>query len=121
MNECEHHQPIVEGGNNPCGCCPPILTQVPMTKVIAVGFGAAQVYRDDEFFADGETGIMRRNGIVEHFEPWLLTFGDIEEIAAAEEGEHDWRIMLHGPLHGETYQRQGVGVWLCIERNEGFA
>lgn len=113
-------QPIIEGGNNPCSCCPPIPTQAPLDKVIAVGFGAAQVYRDDEFFADGETGIMRRNGIVERFEPWTLTFGDIEEIARLDPG-HDWQIVLHGPMHGETYQRQGEGVWLCIERNQGFA
>lgn len=115
------HQLIVEGGGNPCSCCPPIQTQATMDKVIAVGFGAAQVWRDDEFFADGETGVMFRNGIKEEFEPWSLTFGDIEVIAADEEGDHDWRIVLHGPLHGETYQRQGAGVWLCIERNKGFA
>lgn len=120
MTQCKNLPPV-EGGPNPCACCPPIKTQVSLEKVIAVGFGSAQVYRDDEFFADGEHGIMIRNGIREDFEPWTLTFGDVEEIAASEEGEHDWQVVLHGPLHGETYQRQGVGVWICVERNEGFA
>lgn len=117
MNE---HLPPIEGGNNPCACCPPIPTQAPLDKVVAVGFGAAQVYCDDQFVADGETGIMFRNGVKERFEPWSLTFGDVEEMAILKP-DSDWRITLNGPLHGETYQRQGPGQWVCIDRNEGFA
>lgn len=113
------HEMPIEGGPNPCNRCPPIPTQAPLSKVVAVGFGAAQVFRDDEFVADGETGIIFRHGIKERIEPWTLTFEDVEEMAVADPG--DWRIVLHGPLHGETYQRQGPGQWVCIERNEGFA
>jgi hypothetical protein len=29
--------------------------------------------------------------------------------------------VLDGPLHGETYQRQGKNHWVLVERNLGFA
>lgn len=116
---------IIEGGANPCGCCPTIPTQAPMDKIIAVGFGTAQAWRDDELVADGEGcgnkgPYFIRDGQPEHIEDYI-TFGDIEEIAALDPDDHNWTIVLHGPMHGETYQRQGLGVWLCIERNQGFA
>lgn len=105
---CEHQQ-IIEGGATPCPHCPPIPTQASMEKLIAVGFGCAQVQCDGRVVMDGE----RWQG------DWLR-FSDAEAKAAADP-DHDWRVVLHGPLHGETYQRQGAGVWVCIERNEGFA
>lgn len=104
------HEHPVEGGENPCPHCPPILTQAPMEKLIAVGFGRAAITRDGEQILDGE-----RPPNDEY-----LTFADAETMAALEP-DHDWRVILHGPLHGETYQRQGVEQWVCIERNEGFA
>ncbi len=106
------HLPPVEGEPNPCFNCPSIPTQAPMTKIIAVGFGCAQLNRDGECVLDGEEAIRNDE------EP--PTFADAEVLAAASP-EHDWQVVLHGPLHGETYQRQGPGVWICIERNEGFA
>lgn len=33
----------------------------------------------------------------------------------------DWRVILEGPLHGETYQRQGEGRWVLVVKNQGFA
>ena len=33
----------------------------------------------------------------------------------------DWRIVLHGPLSGRTYQRHGPGRWMLVEKSEGFA
>jgi hypothetical protein len=88
--------------------------------VIAVGFGCAQATRDGECVADGEVAFIVRNGIPERMPEWSLTFQDIEDLAMLDP-DHDWRIELNGPLHGETYQRQGPGVWVCIETNEGFA
>jgi hypothetical protein len=83
-----------------------------MDKSIAVGFGSAQAYNEAGFFYDGENDLQSGN------EP--KTVGDIEAIAKADP-DHDWRISFHGPLHGETYQRQGEGKWIMIESNEGFA
>lgn len=50
----------------------------------------------------------------------LMTVAQLEEMALLEP-EHDWRIIKHGPLHGETFQRQGEGRWVCVESNDGFA
>lgn len=33
----------------------------------------------------------------------------------------DWRVVFHGPLHGETYQRHMENTWVMIESNMGFA
>ncbi len=82
-----------------------------MEKVIAVGFGAAFVSKDGEQVLDGERGADR--------DEWV-TFADAERLAVADP-DHDWRVVLEGPLHGETYQRQGPGEWNCIKRNDGFA
>jgi hypothetical protein len=43
------------------------------------------------------------------------------EARARKAPRHDWRIVLDGPLHGETYQRQGKNRWVLVEKNEGFA
>ena len=113
------HEHPVEGGPNPCFNCPPIPTQATMDKLVCVGFGCAEATKDGELVADGERGIIIRNGIEEETEDYIR-FADIEAMAAIEP-DHDWRIKLHGPMHGETYQRQGPEQWVCIERNEGFA
>jgi len=105
-----HECQIIEGGANPCPHCPPIPTQATMEKLIAVGFGCAILTRDGETILDGEDPPNDE----------FITFQDAEDLAMADP-DHDWQVVLHGPLHGETYQRQGAGVWLCIERNEGFA
>ena len=43
------------------------------------------------------------------------------EVIAAKDPEHDWRIVLYGPLRGSTYQRHAVRHWVLVEKNEGFA
>ena len=83
-----------------------------MKEVIAVGFGDARVTKDGETFYDGEQDWWNRND--------AKTVGDIEKIASGDPN-HDWRIVMHGPLHGETYQRQGEKNWVCVETNRGFA
>lgn len=73
---------------------------------IAVGLGDSFLQRDGETIIDCE----------------MLdsTLGDCEKIAAVQP-DHDWRIVRYGPLHGETFQRHGQELWVCIESNEGFA
>ena len=79
-----------------------------MHMMIAVGFGFAGAFKDDECVYDEQSAD-------EH-----LTVADIETMAK-DDPEHDWQIRKHGPLHGETFQRQGDGRWVCIESNQGFA
>jgi hypothetical protein len=82
-----------------------------MDMVIAVGFGIAQAFRDsDLIYSEDPQG---------EFED-AMTVAQLEKLAAAEP-EHDWRIVKHGPLHGETFQRQGPALWVCVESNQGFA
>lgn len=140
--------PPLDGRANPCLCCPPILAVAPMERVIAVGFGDAHVSRDGEevyrepSMLDGTNpcgrcvgmgymdraykvicGVCGGTGHVEDpnaDEPTYWTVQDAENAALADP-EHDWRITLFSPLHGETYQRQGDGQWMLVEKNEGFA
>lgn len=101
--------PGLDGRPNPCACCPPIRAKASLEKVIAVGFGSAYVTKDgDEVWA--ESG--------DFDECWR--FSDAEA-AALKDPDHDWRVTMFGPLHGEVYQRQGIGEWILVESNQGFA
>lgn len=95
-----------------CLCCPVPSVHAEMDKMIAVGFGGAQCTRDGDLFYDGESDYTK-NGE-------SLTVQAMET-AALEDPDHDWRIEFYGPLHGETYQRQGEGKWVMVESNMGFA
>lgn len=104
------HLPPLPGKPNPCLSCPPIVPKLSMRRRIAVGFGTASVERD------GET-VWEESGH-EYADCWTVQRA---ENRAAKQPLHDWRIILHGPMHGETYQRQGKGLWVLVERNQGFA
>jgi len=111
MNETTEHLPALEGRNNPCLNCPPIEPTLDMDRTIAVGFGAAFVAKDHEtvFVETPDT---------EFEDCWTVAMA---EAAAAADPDHDWRIVMDGPMHGETYQRQGEGRWVLVEANGGFA
>jgi hypothetical protein len=83
-----------------CGTCStvPVSRVADMDMSICVGFGSAIVTNDGQLFYDGEADL--RNDT----EP--KTLAEIETTAKQFPGS-DWRVSLHGPLHGETYQRQG--------------
>ena len=83
-----------------------------MGKIICTGFGDARVTKDGKPVYDGEQDWRDGN------DPKRV--GDIERIAV-DDPDHDWRIVMNGPLHGGTYQRQGEKNWVCVESNRGFA
>ena len=91
-----------------CLVCSTAARVAPLNMMIAVGFGAAFASKDGEVVYQEQQGI-----------PPLLV-ADIERMAV-DDPDHDWRIEKHGALHGETFQRQGPGNWVCIESNPGFA
>lgn len=103
--------PPVQKANQGCACCPVPAIHASMDKVICAGFGSAQAYNDAGFFYDG--------GDLDNWDN-AKTIGDIESIAKLDP-DHDWQVTFVGPLHGETYQRHGDGLWVMIETNEGFA
>lgn len=94
------------------GClnCPPRKAVFGRRDRIAVGFGMAALLRD------GEPVWMEEPGMA--FEQCLT--GRNAERRARRDPDHDWRIVLHGPLKGSTYQRQD-GQWVLVEQNSGFA
>lgn len=94
---------------NPCGCCPPLPGIRCLSSWIHPGFGSVHLWREDD---RGWRG--------------CPTFGedstlqDAEDVAAGEP-DHDWRLEINAALYDLTYQRQGEGRWVLVERGMGFA
>ena len=105
-------EPAIKGTYGGCLNCGPRPSFFPAEGIIAVGFGYAALLRDGEPVwtepntDDGEDEYMT---------------GAQAETMASEDPDHDWRIVLDGPLSGRTYQRHGANEWALIEQNQGFA
>lgn len=102
--------PAVEGSVacNICGCG--ARSDLPMDRVIGVGFGSAGYSKDGE-------PLWSENG--EEFEE-LPIVQQVEDMAKADP-DHDWRIFFFAPLYEAEYQRQGEGVWVLVRKGMGFA
>ena len=96
---------------NPCLNCPSHEEVAPLGLVIAVGFGSACVTKDGALVYD-------EPDIDSDAECWTVAEA---EAAALADPDHDWRILLHGPMRGATWQRHGDARWVLVESNEGFA
>ena len=103
--------PPIEAHYGGCLNCGPRPAQFPPDGVIAVGFGYAALHKDG-------TPIWSELNDVTDDE--LMTGADAE-VLAARDPDHDWRIVLDGPLSSRTYQRHGPGQWILVEKGEGFA
>lgn len=103
--------PAIEGKHGGGLNCGPRPSYFPADGIIAVGFGYAGLTRDGHEVW-GETGATE--------EAECMTGAKAEELAAADP-DHDWRIVLEGPLSGRTYQRHGSEQWALVEQNMGFA
>ena len=103
--------PPIEAHYSGCLNCGPCPAQFPTYAVIAVGFGYAALHKD------GEPVWSELNDVTDDE---LMTCADAEAMAS-KDPDHDWRIVLHGPLSGRTYQRHGPSEWMLVEKNEGFA
>jgi hypothetical protein len=89
-------------------CPPPAQHTLPLTALVHPGFGSAVVY----------VGNSINRCHVLHGD---ATLQDVEDLAQSVVEDHDWRLRIDGPLSSATYQRQAPGVWVLIERSEGFA
>lgn len=107
----EKLQPI-EGGYGGCLHCGYQHEILPMEAVIAVGFGAAYLTRDNDCIYDEQDVPKRRAD--------YMTVEEAEKLAAADP-DHDWRISLVAPLSERHYQRQGDKHWVLYEKGQGFA
>lgn len=141
--------PVTEGIHHGCLNCSHVTPTLSMRKVIAVGFGDAHaerdgevVYREPSAYADTRVCMEPscRDGYVDEKrevlcgtcgglgevddpaspEPDYWTVSRVERLAR-QDPDHDWRIVLLGPLHGEVYQRHGRNQWVLVESNQGFA
>lgn len=105
MSEWEKLPPV-EKPNQGCACCPVPAIHLPLDAYLHPGFGGVWVTRDDDSVG---------------YEVGELTQLSHIEALALDDPDHDWRVQIDGPLHGETYQRQGEGLWVMVETNRGFA
>ena len=109
-------EPAIEGKHGGCLNCGPRPSFFPAEGVIAVGFGYAGLHRDGvPVWTEGPD-------YDEHGEPIegeYMTGAQAEAMAVADP-DHDWRIVMDGPLSGRTYQRHAAGEWALIEQNQGF-
>lgn len=95
-----------------CLSCSKVERVASLEMQIAVGFGSAYATKDEECVYEAPCPL--------DFPEKVLRVKDIEEMAA-QDPDHDWRIVFYEPLHGETYQRHGSENWVCVESNMGFA
>lgn len=82
-------------------------------RVIGVGFGLAALTKDGAIVWAEDTRVVQ-------FDDDVLTGADAEKIASGDP-DHDWRIVIDGPVAKQVYQRHGIGRWVLIERGDGFA
>lgn len=103
--------PAIEGTHGGCLNCGPRPSQFPADGVIAVGFGYAALHKDGSpVWAEGDET---------DSDQWLT--GVQAEVMAAIDPDHDWRIVLQGPLSGREYQRHGPNNWALVHQDQGFA
>lgn len=106
--------PAIEGKHGGCLNCGPRPSYFPADGQIAVGFGYAALHRD------GEPVYTEPTVDEDTADDAYMTGAQAEAMAAADP-DHDWRIVLEGPLSGRTYQRHGAEQWALVEQNTGFA
>lgn len=90
------------------GClnCGAHAVKLPMSAILAVGFGIVTVSRDGETVWSGDDPHV-----------WIRRF----ECRAAADPDHDWRVHFLAPLSEATYQRHGEREWVLVEKGLGFA
>ena len=103
-------EPAIEGTSGGCLNCGPRPNLFGENNIIAVGFGYAGLHRDG-------VPVYNEDGACDAD---FMTGADAEALAAGDP-DHDWRIVLEGPLSGRTYQRHGPKEWVLISQNMGFA
>ena len=90
-----------------CNICPPRPQTIDLASLVHPGFGGAAVYAADAPDLGTE---LRESDTVQ----------DAEDFAAGQP-DHDWRLVINAPLYEATYQRQGEGHWVLVEKGPGFA
>lgn len=137
--------PALDSGQGGCLCCPPKPLTAPLDMQPHPGFGFLDLTRDGEIpewwhtFCQWPTEphyikpewVTGTNVRGEPFGFWTdtdeywsldeaVTLAEIEE-CCAEDPDHDWRLRIGGAMSEYTYQRQGCGQWVLVDKGMGFA
>ena len=104
--------PAIEGKLGGCLNCGPRPSLFPADGLIAVGFGFTGLMKGGECVYDEPHNAKSDDD--------YMTGAQAETLAAADP-DHDWKIVIDGPLSGRTYQRHGPNEWALVEQNHGFA
>ena len=103
--------PAMAGRQQPCLHAGVAESLFPAEGCIGVGFGFAGVTRNGyTVWSENE----QDDGLEE------MTGAQAEALAAADP-DHDWRIVLEGPLSSRTYQRHDSARWVLVSQGDGFA
>ncbi len=113
MSDWQKLEPLADDHIHHSGClnCPGTTKTLKMNRRVGVGFGFAGITKDGELMWSEPI-----DSVWAHF-PTMMTF----ENMAREDPNHDWRAIMDGPLHGETYQRHDKNKWVLVKSNIGFA
>lgn len=104
-------EPAIVGKQQPCLHAGVAESLFPPDGYIGVGFGFAGITCDGStIWSENE-----QDGGVEEMH------GKDAEVMAAADTDHDWRIVLEGPLSARTYQRHDKDRWVLISQGDGFA
>lgn len=107
-------KPVVEGRTY-CITCGGGRDKSGEDFIVAVGFGSACVTAGDALIIDEQEWIDTNE-----FDGAEVSLALVERVAKTRP-ELEWLISMHGPLSGQTYQRQGDDNWALIHRDDGFA
>lgn len=100
--------PPLEHVHNGCMNCPPKPIKINLNWNIHPGFGCVLLTRDGEVVWSDSRMERQRHGAG-------------AEAVARKDPDHDWRLIVDGPLSGVEYQRHGRSEWVAVASNRGFA
>ena len=115
--------PALEYGPQACLRCPSKPVHAPLDWQPHPGFGMLTLTRNgetpDEWYAFADEIVERDQWcVIRRGE--TVTLAEIEQ-AVAQDPDHDWRLRVDSALYDATYQRQGPGRWVLVEKGQGFA
>ena len=97
--------PLAEPVHSGCLLCGSKPIELPLTKMLCVGFGDVTVSRDEEIIWQGDDD--------------SVTLERFEEMAKLDP-DHNWHVTFNAPLWEGIWQRQD-GKWLLVWKGMGFA
>ena len=92
-----------------------------MDEIIAVGFGDAHVEKDGKIIYREPAEYEIQQAVTNDDALNLYWSVQDAENEALKDPDHDWRIVLYGPLRGRVFQRHGESEWVLVKENMGFA